>query len=124
MDKPQPIMVNNLRVKQGVKRKLSAVEGGRSCFYCFQTGQFKPDCPTKSADRDPNREGGPLFMTDVNTAPGSKRSKMAKTTAINTMKSVVADGKPRSLEYSLLILKLILFRLSLLPPRKSTEIKD
>ncbi|KAG3173538.1 hypothetical protein PI124_g1311 [Phytophthora idaei] len=53
------------------------------------------NCPTKLADRDPNRVGGPLFRTDIKTAPGAKKVKRANNTAINTIKAVVSDGQQR-----------------------------
>lgn len=91
MDKTQAIPVNNV----GVKRKSGAGEGGKRCFYCLKSGHFKSDCSVMIADRDPNREGGPLFRTDINTAPGAKKAKKAKTTPINPLKSVVLEGEKR-----------------------------
>ncbi|OWY94584.1 hypothetical protein PHMEG_00035641 [Phytophthora megakarya] len=88
MDKTQAIMANNVRVKQGTKRKPSGNEAKHACFYCFKADHFKSDCPTKAADRNPNR-------TDAHTAPGAKRTKKGNSTAINMVKTVVADGEPR-----------------------------
>ncbi|KAE8967423.1 hypothetical protein PF011_g27563 [Phytophthora fragariae] len=93
MDKTQVTHINNIRTKVvGQKRKPTSTEGDRSCFYCFEAGHFKSDCPAKAADRDPNRQGGPLFRTDIKTAPGAKK---AKKVAINTLKAVVAEGQKK-----------------------------
>ncbi|KAE8961739.1 hypothetical protein PF011_g29637 [Phytophthora fragariae] len=93
MDRSASIPLNNVRANQGQKRKQGDGKEGRSCFYCFGTGHFKSDCPIMASDRCPDRAGGPLYRTDTKTAPGAKRAKRAKTTAINTIKTVVADGK-------------------------------
>ncbi|POM69804.1 Hypothetical protein PHPALM_13890 [Phytophthora palmivora] len=87
MDKSQAISVKNVWVKPRTERKHHGIEGAQTCIYCFQGGHFKSDCPIKAADRDPNRAGGPLFRTDVNTAPGAKRAKKTNNTAINTIKA-------------------------------------
>ncbi|KAK1946408.1 hypothetical protein P3T76_001961 [Phytophthora citrophthora] len=92
MDKSQAIPVNSVRVKSGVKRKTGGNEG-RICFYCLQGGHFKSTCPIMLADRDPKRVGGPLFRTDINTAPGAKKVKKAQGTPINTIKVVVSEGE-------------------------------
>ncbi|OWZ02535.1 hypothetical protein PHMEG_00025890, partial [Phytophthora megakarya] len=84
---------NNARVKQGTKLKPSGNEGEHACCYCFEAGHFKSDCPTKAADRDPNRKGRSLFRTDVHTVPGMPKKR--KSTAINTIKTVLADGETR-----------------------------
>ncbi|POM81789.1 LOW QUALITY PROTEIN: Hypothetical protein PHPALM_192 [Phytophthora palmivora] len=93
MDKTQAVATSNVRKKLGQKIKSGGSEGVRSCFNCFEAGRFKPDYPTKAADRDPNRPGGPIFRTDVYTAPGGKKAKMTKPTSINTIKAVVKEGK-------------------------------
>ncbi|POM64465.1 Integrase catalytic core protein [Phytophthora palmivora] len=93
MDKTQAVAISNVRVKLGQKRKSGGSESARSCFYCFEAGHFKPDCPKKAADRDSNRPGGPIFRTDVSTVPGGKKAKTSKSTSINTIKAVVNEGK-------------------------------
>jgi hypothetical protein len=79
MDKSQPVLINNARVKSGQKRKVGGNEGGK-CFYCFKAEHYKSDCPINTENRNPEREGGPLFRTDVNTAPGSKKAKKVQRT--------------------------------------------
>ncbi|KAJ0407849.1 hypothetical protein ATCC90586_007195 [Pythium insidiosum] len=50
-------------------------------------GHYKKDCPVLKSDRDPNRSGGPIFRTDVNTVPGGKRAKTGKVTKIGAVVS-------------------------------------
>ncbi|POM64502.1 Hypothetical protein PHPALM_19961 [Phytophthora palmivora] len=61
MDKIQAVAISNVGVKLGQKRKSGGSESVRSGFYCFEAGHFKPDRPTKAADRDPNRPGGHIL---------------------------------------------------------------
>ncbi|KAJ0403441.1 hypothetical protein P43SY_001549 [Pythium insidiosum] len=77
--RPLPVHVNAVRNHAQRKRK-TGTEDSTSCFYCFGSGHYKKDCPVLKSDRDPNRAGGPLFRTDVNTAPGAKKLKVGKVT--------------------------------------------
>ncbi|KAE8876795.1 hypothetical protein PF005_g3748 [Phytophthora fragariae] len=95
MDRSASNPLNNVRANQSQKWKQGDGKEGRLCFYCFGTEHFKTDFPIMANDRSPDRAGGPLYRTDAKTAPGAKRAKRAKTTAINTIKTVVADGKKR-----------------------------
>ncbi|KAJ0400930.1 hypothetical protein P43SY_006613 [Pythium insidiosum] len=52
-----------------------------------EPGHYKKDCPVLKSDRDPNRSGGPIFRTDVNTVPGGKRAKTGKVTKIGAVVS-------------------------------------
>ncbi|POM71847.1 Hypothetical protein PHPALM_11524 [Phytophthora palmivora] len=47
-------------------------------------------CSTKAGDRDPNRSGGPILRTDLQTV---KTAKTTKLTSINTIKAVVNEVK-------------------------------
>ncbi|KAE9043000.1 hypothetical protein PR003_g3292 [Phytophthora rubi] len=95
MEKDSGISINNVRAKPVQKRKHARMTENE-CFYCFETGHYKADCPVMARDREPNREGGQLFRTDVKTAPGAnKKARKAKQSAINTMKTIVEDGEKR-----------------------------
>ncbi|POM60544.1 hypothetical protein PHPALM_30599 [Phytophthora palmivora] len=93
MDSPHVISVSNGRVKPGAQRNYHGIEGAQTWFYCFQSGHFKLDCRIKATDRDPNRAGGSLFRTDVNTAPGAKWAKKTNNTAFTTIKAMYVDDK-------------------------------
>ncbi|KAG3250639.1 hypothetical protein PI124_g4737 [Phytophthora idaei] len=58
-------------VKKGTKkRKLDANANvqGQGCFNCHQKAQ----CERMKADRDPSREGGPVFRTNIQAQPSKK----------------------------------------------------
>ncbi|KAE9239347.1 hypothetical protein PF004_g7984 [Phytophthora fragariae] len=95
MDRSASIPLNNVRVNQDRKRKQGDGKEGRSCFYYFGNGRFKADYPIRVSDRSPDRDDGPLNRSDTKTAPGATRAKRAKSTAINTIKTVVEDIKKR-----------------------------
>ncbi|KAJ0394612.1 hypothetical protein P43SY_000068 [Pythium insidiosum] len=70
------------RKSQALRKRKTGSEDSTSCFYCFGSGQYKKDCPVLKSDGDPNRAGGPLFRTDVNTAPGAKKVQIGKVTRL------------------------------------------
>ncbi|KAE9052721.1 hypothetical protein PR001_g203 [Phytophthora rubi] len=72
MEKGSGISINNVRANPAQKRK-HAPKTENECFYCFETGHYKADCLVMARDRDPNREGGQLFRTNVKTAPGANK---------------------------------------------------
>ncbi|KAJ0397711.1 hypothetical protein ATCC90586_008128 [Pythium insidiosum] len=59
-----------------------------------RNGQYKKDCPVLKSDRDPNRAGGPLFRTDVNTAPGAKKVQIGKVTRVSAVSVPKSMGTP------------------------------
>ncbi|KAE9225198.1 hypothetical protein PF004_g11987 [Phytophthora fragariae] len=65
------------REMRGYDAKKRKSDGGtkvhdQGCFYCFGQGHQKAECERMKADRDPNREGGPLFRTNVQAQPSKK----------------------------------------------------
>ncbi|GMF19217.1 unnamed protein product [Phytophthora fragariaefolia] len=96
-DKRRPVAINVVKKTSGRKRNQddSSVQGSDECFYCFHTGHRKADCPVKVKDRDPNRQGGPLFRTDIRKLPGVGKKKRLMTVK-NTKKAVPAAGATNS----------------------------
>lgn len=74
-------------VHQPVNKKRKVAPG--VCFYCHEDGHFKADCPRMKSDRNPNRPGGPIFRTDVNTAPGANKG---KSKAVRMAKAIKAEA--------------------------------
>ncbi|KAE9226054.1 hypothetical protein PF005_g5282 [Phytophthora fragariae] len=62
------------------KRKSdgSAKVQDKGCFYCFGQGHQQTQCERMKADRDPNREGGPLLRTNVQAQPSKKTANGTK----------------------------------------------
>ncbi|EGZ12288.1 hypothetical protein PHYSODRAFT_258805 [Phytophthora sojae] len=46
------------------------------CYYCFEDGHRKKECPVVAKDRDPERAGGPLFRSKIRTAPSTKKKRV------------------------------------------------
>ncbi|GMF29764.1 unnamed protein product [Phytophthora fragariaefolia] len=77
-EKKRPVMINVAKRFTGKKRSqvdATSAEPG-NCFYCFEDGHRKKDCPTMAKDRDPNRPGGALFRSNIRTAPGAKKKRV------------------------------------------------
>jgi hypothetical protein len=77
-EKRRPVAINVAKKATGNKSNQdeASVAGSDECFYCFNTGHRKADCPVKTKDRDPNRQGGPLFRTNIRTLPGGNMKRV------------------------------------------------
>ncbi|KAK1944744.1 hypothetical protein P3T76_003277 [Phytophthora citrophthora] len=102
-EKRRPMPINVAKKVTGRKRKQSDAPSSqeRECFYCLENGHWKKDCPVMLADRDPNRPGGALFRSDINTAPGARKKKKVntvkksvKSTTENVTRSGVVERTP------------------------------
>ncbi|KAJ8575732.1 hypothetical protein ON010_g3482 [Phytophthora cinnamomi] len=63
------------RGRRGECRRRESAEP-RSCFYCFEDGYRKKDCPDMAKDRDPKRPGGAFFHSNIQVAPSAKKKRM------------------------------------------------
>ncbi|ETN24947.1 hypothetical protein PPTG_20849 [Phytophthora nicotianae INRA-310] len=77
VDQSLTIPINNVRAQQGQKMKRNT-NPEDECRYYFEIGQFKADCATRAIDQDKQREGSPLYRTDIKTAPGATRDRKRK----------------------------------------------
>ena len=61
------------------------------CFYCLEDGHQKANCNKMKSDRDPNRNGGPLFRSDINSKPSTKRKHTVNSTTTQNKKRKVDE---------------------------------
>jgi hypothetical protein len=78
MEKRRPVAINVVKKATGKKRNQdeAPVAGSDECFYCFNTGHRKADCPVKTKYRDPSRQGGSLIRKNIRTLPGGKKKRV------------------------------------------------
>ncbi|GMF55025.1 unnamed protein product [Phytophthora fragariaefolia] len=93
----RPVAISVVKKTTGRKRNQdeSSGQGSDECFYCFNTGHRKANCPVKVKDRDPIRQDGPLFRTDIRKLPGVGKKKRLMTVK-NKKKAVPAAGATNS----------------------------
>ncbi|GMF12173.1 unnamed protein product [Phytophthora lilii] len=87
-EKRRPVPINVAKRYTGKKCNQEEPSGQASgaCSCCFQDGHMKAECPVKEKDRDPKRQGGPLFRTNVRAEPSAKKKRVmavTKSTAAN-----------------------------------------
>ncbi|KAG6572511.1 RNA binding protein [Phytophthora cinnamomi] len=88
-------MINVAKKITGKKRnqvEVTSAEPG-SCFYCFEDGHRKNDCPTMAKDRDPKRLGGALFRSNIRAASSAKKKRLMAVKGGPTPKKKTASEK-------------------------------
>ncbi|POM64407.1 RNA binding protein [Phytophthora palmivora] len=76
--KMRPVTINVTKKFTGKKRSKdeSAEQPSRECFYCFEGGHWKKDCPVMAEDRDPKRPGGKLFRSNFRATPLAMKKRL------------------------------------------------
>ncbi|KAE8906242.1 hypothetical protein PF003_g9694 [Phytophthora fragariae] len=76
-NKRPPVAINVAKKFTGRKRTQDQAEGeSSSCYYCFEPGHRKKDCPIMAKDRDPGRAGGQLFRSNIQTGSNAKKKRL------------------------------------------------
>ncbi|GMF42794.1 unnamed protein product [Phytophthora fragariaefolia] len=93
-EKKRHVMINVSKRLTGKERSQvdsTSVEPG-NCFYCFEDGHRKKDCPTMVKDRDPKIPGGALFRSNIRTALSAKKKRVMAVKKVATLKKKIANG--------------------------------
>ncbi|GMF35624.1 unnamed protein product [Phytophthora fragariaefolia] len=76
--KVRAVMINVAKRSTGQKRSQvdSTSLEPDNCFYCFEDGIRKKDCPAMGLDRDPKSAAGALLLSNIQIAPSAKKKRV------------------------------------------------